>query len=273
MNKILFREHIAPGIFHMKVEAPEIAAKRKAGQFVIIRHDEEGERVPLTIADADPKAGWISLIVQEMGYSTKRLGQLRAGDTLADVVGPLGVPTHIEKFGTCLCIGGGVGVAPLYPIAEALQAAGNETVCVIGARNKELVILEKEFKKIFKETHVCTDDGSYGFHGFVTQKAKEFLDGPRKIALVVGIGPVPMMRAVANLTKPYGVKTVVSLNPIMLDGTGMCGACRVNVGGETKFACIQGPEFDGHQVDFDLLTKRLGMYSVQEKQCTCAGGS
>lgn len=265
MSKILFKEHIAPGIFHMKVHAPEIAVKRKAGQFVIVRYGETGERIPLTIADADPTEGWISLIVQEVGFSTRQMGALRPGDTLADVVGPLGVPTHIENFGTCLCVGGGVGVAPLFPIARALQDAGNSVIVVIGARTKELVILEKEMKALFKETHVCTDDGSYGFHGFVTQKAKEILDGPRKINLVVGIGPVPMMKALADLTKPYGIKTIVSLNPIMVDGTGMCGACRVNVGGETKFACIHGPEFDGHQVDFDLLTRRLAAYCEQEK--------
>jgi ferredoxin--NADP+ reductase len=253
----------------MKVEAPEIATKRKAGQFVIVRHDESSERVPLTIADGNAEEGWISLIVQEMGFSTRQMGALCAGDTLADVVGPLGVPTHVEKLGTCLCVGGGVGVAPLFPIAKALQEASNTAIVVTGARTKELIILEKEIKALFKETHVCTDDGTYGFHGFVTQKAKEFLDGPRKIDLVVGIGPVPMMKALANLTKPYGVKTIVSLNPIMVDGTGMCGACRVSVGGETKFACIHGPEFDGHQVDFDLLTRRLAAYSAQEKECAC----
>lgn len=265
MSRILTKRVLAPQIHFMEVEAPEIARKRKAGQFVILKIDEEGERIPLTIVDSDPQKGTLTLIFQEMGYTTRLLGRLGEGDEIADIVGPLGNPTHIENFGTCLAIGGGVGVAPLFPIARALKEAGNEVICVIGARTKELVILEKEFQQAIGEVYVCTDDGSYGFHGFVTQKGKEILDSRKHVNLIIGIGPVPMMKALANMTRPYGIKTIVSLNPIMLDGTGMCGACRVEVGGKTRFTCIHGPEFDGHEVDFDLLMRRLKMYEEQEK--------
>lgn len=266
MPKILKKTTLAPLVHLMRVEAPEIARKRKAGQFVILRTHEEGERIPLTIVDSDRDEGSVTLIFQEMGYSTRYLAGMNEGDNITDICGPLGKPTHIERFGRCLCIGGGVGVAPLFPIARALKEAGNEVICVIGARNKELVILEQEFQSCLQELHVCTDDGSYGFHGFVTQKGKEILDSAGPVHLIVGIGPVPMMKALVETMRPYNIPVVVSLNPVMIDGTGMCGGCRVEVGGKTRFACVDGPEFDGLSVNFDLLMRRLRTYNAYEKQ-------
>ncbi|MBI2263712.1 MAG: sulfide/dihydroorotate dehydrogenase-like FAD/NAD-binding protein [Armatimonadetes bacterium] len=266
MAKILKKKTLAPLIHLMEVAAPEIARKRRAGQFIILRTHEEGERIPLTIVDSDTTSGTITLIFQEMGYSTKYMAALNQGDDILDLCGPLGKATHIEEFGTCLAIGGGVGVAPLYPISKALREAGNEVICVIGARNKELVIMEPEFRSAIGEVHVCTDDGSYGFHGFVTQKGKEILEGPNPVQLIVGIGPVPMMKALVDTMRPYNIPIVVSLNPVMIDGTGMCGGCRVEVAGKTQFACIDGPEFDGTAVNFDLLIRRLRTYNPQEKE-------
>ncbi|MDN5346910.1 MAG: ferredoxin/flavodoxin---NADP+ reductase [Clostridia bacterium] len=250
----------------MEIEAPEVAAKALAGQFVILRADDCGERIPLTIADYDRQRGTITTIFQEVGFTTRKLATLRAGDYLADFVGPLGQPTEIENYGRVVCVGGGVGVAPVYPIARALKEAGNEVIAIIGARTKELLILEEEMRAVSNELLVATDDGSYGHHGFVTDVLKQVLTERRGIARVWAIGPVVMMRAVAETTRPFGVPTIVSMNPIMVDGTGMCGACRVSVGGETKFACVDGPEFDGHQIDWQLAIRRLNMYKEEEQR-------
>jgi len=261
---------LAPAIYLMKVEAAKIAHKRKAGQFVVLRVNETGERFPLTIVDSDPEKGTITIIFQVVGKSTILLAGVPEGETILDVVGPLGKPTHIERFGHVVCIGGGVGIAPVYPIVCAMKDGGNRVTSVISARSKELLILEEEMRRASDELKVATDDGSYGFKGFPTQILQEMMDGGGMIDQVVAVGPVPMMRAVCRVTKPAGIKTVVSLNPIMVDGTGMCGGCRVSVGGETRFVCVDGPEFDGHEVDFDLLTKRLRTYSGMERQSATA---
>jgi ferredoxin--NADP+ reductase len=251
---------------YFRIQAPKIARKRKAGQFVILRAMPEGERIPLTIADSHPDEGWIALIVQGIGRTTKFLNTLEEGDHVVDVAGPLGMPSHIENFGTAVSIGGGVGTAIAYPTAVALKRAGNEVISIIGGRTKEYVILEKELGEVCDEVYPTTDDGSYGFHGFVTQKLQELIDAGRKLDFVLAIGPVPMMKAVAEVTRPHGIRTVVSLNPIMVDGTGMCGGCRVKVGDENLFACVDGPEFDAHLVDFDLLTRRNRAYERFEKR-------
>jgi ferredoxin--NADP+ reductase len=256
---------LATAVKQLKIAAPEIARRRKPGQFVVLRINEEGERIPLTIADADPQAGIITLIFQEVGTSTAKLGKLKAGDSISDLIGPLGVPTHVEKFGTVVCVGGGIGIAPVYPIAKAMQEAGNTVLSIIGARTKDLLILEEEMAKVSNVLKVSTDDGSYGYHGFVSDVLQDFMDQGTTIHLVVAIGPVPMMRVVCNVTRNKNIKTVVSLNPIMVDATGMCGACRVTVGGRTRFVCVDGPEFDGHQVDFAELVKRQRAYLDQEK--------
>jgi ferredoxin--NADP+ reductase len=265
MFPILEARFLAPDVKFFRIRAPKIAQKRKAGQFVILRVNDNGERVPLTIADSNADEGWIAIIAQSVGKTTKALNSLEAGDALADVAGPLGSPSHIENFGTAVSIGGGVGTAIAYPTAVALKEAGNHVISIIGGRSKELVILEDEMSAVCDEVYPTTDDGSYGFHGFVTQKLQNLLEEGRKIDFVLAIGPVPMMKAVADVTKPHGIKTVVSLNPIMVDGTGMCGGCRVEVGGETRFACVDGPEFDAHEVDFDLLTLRNRAYLGFEK--------
>jgi ferredoxin--NADP+ reductase len=265
-NQIVSKEEIAPNTFRYQIKHPKIAKKRKAGQFVILRVHEGGERVPLTIVDSDPQAGTVTLIFQAVGHSTRELAELEVGDHLMDLAGPLGKPTHIEKFGTVCVLGGGYGTAPVLPIAAALKAAGNDMIGIIGARNKDLLILEKELGAICPRLEVATDDGSYGRHGFVTDVLKGIIDEEKvKVDFVLAVGPTPMMRAVANLTREYGIKTMVSLNPIMVDGTGMCGGCRVEVGGVTKFACVDGPEFDAHEVNFDLLMKRQATYKPQEK--------
>ncbi|WP_258359210.1 sulfide/dihydroorotate dehydrogenase-like FAD/NAD-binding protein [Moorella sulfitireducens (nom. illeg.)] len=266
MYRIVRKEVMSPVIKLMEIEAPEVAAKARAGQFIILRIDEEGERIPLTIADFNPDRGTITTIFQEVGYTTRRLGAMEAGDTLADFVGPLGQPSEIENYGRVVCVGGGVGVAPVYPIARALKEAGNEVISIIGARTKELLIWEDEMRAVSSELLVATDDGSYGHHGFVTDLLKQVLEERGNISRVWGIGPVIMMRAVAETTRPFGVPTIVSMNPIMVDGTGMCGACRVSVGGETKFACVDGPEFDGHQVDWQLALRRMNMYKDEEER-------
>ena len=249
----------------MTVRAPLIAEERKPGQFVILQLDDNfGERIPLTIADADPVEGSITLVFQTVGKTTHRLALLSEGDKIENLVGPLGQPTHIEKVGTVVCVGGGIGVAPLHPIAQGMKRAGNRVVIIIGARTKALVILEDRMRAIADELIICTDDGSYGRKALVTAPLKELCERDPKPDMVVAIGPPIMMKFCAETTRPFGVPTVVSLNSIMIDGTGMCGGCRVTVGGQTKFTCVDGPEFDGHLVDFDNLMKRLGAYKKQE---------
>ena len=256
---------LAPDVKLFRIVAPRIARKRKPGQFVIIRVDAQGERIPLTIADSDPNEGTITIIVQGIGKTTRQLNGLGEADRLTDVVGPLGKSSEIELFGTAVVIGGGVGTAIAYPTAKALKSAGNHVISIVGARTKELVILESEMRAISDELHVTTDDGSYAEKGFVTDKLKTLMAGRRKIDYVLAIGPIPMMRAVADATRSQGIRTVVSLNPIMVDGTGMCGGCRVLVDGQSQFACVDGPEFDAHRVDFDVLTKRNAMYRDAER--------
>jgi ferredoxin--NADP+ reductase len=265
MNEILVQNILTEGVKELVVAAPRIATARKAGQFVIVRVNETGERIPLTIADADPEAGTITLIFQEVGKSTLLLGTLQAGDRILDVVGPLGRPTHVENFGTVACMGGGIGVAPMHPIAKAMKEAGNHVIGIIGARTRDLLIMEDRMKRASSELHISTDDGSYGVHGFVTTVLESLVNQGRKIDLVVAIGPVPMMSASAKTAAKYNLPCVVSLNSIMVDGTGMCGACRVSVGGKTRFVCVDGPEFDGHQVDFVELIKRQRAYLKQEE--------
>ena len=266
MNQILAKEQLSQEVFRMRVKAPLIAEERQPGQFIIIQLDTEfGERVPLTIADANLEEGSITIIFQTVGKSTKLLSQMNVGDQIENLVGPLGKPTHIENFGTVVCVGGGIGVAPLYPIAQGMKKAGNNLIVIIGARKKDLVILEDEMRAIADEVIICTDDGSYGRKDLVTEPLKELCERDPKPDLAVAIGPPIMMKFCSLATKPYAVPTVVSLNTIMIDGTGMCGGCRVSVGGQMKFACVDGPEFDGHQVDFDQLMNRLGSYQEQEK--------
>ena len=266
MNRIIAKEQLSQDVYRMRVAAPLIAEERKPGQFIILQLDTEyGERIPLTIADADAQEGSITLIFQAVGKSTKLLAQMQVGEKIANLVGPLGRPTHIEKFGTVVCVGGGIGTAPLYPIAQGMKRAGNRLIVIIGARTKDLVILEKEMRAIADEVIICTDDGSYGRKGLVTEPLKELCEQAPKPDLAVAIGPPVMMKFCARTTKPYAVPTVVSLNTIMIDGTGMCGGCRVTVGGQTKFVCVDGPEFDGHLVEFDQMIQRLGSYREQEK--------
>ncbi len=264
MFEILEKERIGPGVNRAVISAPAVAAAHKPGQFIILRCHEDGERIPLTVADKDVEKGTITLVWQEVGVTTYYMSTLCVGDKLVDVVGPLGTPTHVENLGTVVCVGGGIGVAPLYPITKGMYEAGNHVINIIGARTEGLLIMTEDLKRVSTEQLIATDDGSFGIHGFVTQVLQDLIDKGTKIDLVVAIGPVPMMKAVVNVTKPAGLPTVVSLNPIMVDGTGMCGACRVEVGGQTKFGCVDGPEFDGHEVDFDLLTKRLAMYKGSE---------
>jgi len=257
---------IAQNVFFQKIQAPRIARKRKAGQFLVVRKGENGERIPLTIVDSDPAEGTVTIIYQAVGKSTAEMSRMKPGDTVLDVVGPLGRPTHIEAFGTVVGVGGGIGTAPLLPIATAIKQAGNRLLSIVGARTKELLILEEEMKAISDTCVVTTDDGSYAKKGFVTTALQEWIDAGEKIDLCIAIGPVPMMRAVAEVTRPHRIPTVVSLNPIMVDATGMCGACRVSVGGTTKFVCVDGPEFDGHEVDFKELTLRNRAYLREEKE-------
>jgi NAD(P)H-flavin reductase len=264
MFEILSKERIGPGVNRAVISAPDIARAHKPGQFIILRTHEEGERIPLTVADKDADKGTITLVWQEVGVTTYYFGTMCVGDKLHDLCGPLGTPTHIEKFGTVVGIGGGIGVAPLHPITKGMHDAGNHVITIVGARTKELLIMTDDMKKISDELLIATDDGSFGIHGFVTQVLQGLIDKGTKIALCVAIGPVPMMKAVVKVTRAANLPTVVSLNPIMVDGTGMCGACRVEVNGKTMFGCVDGPEFDGFQVDFDLLTKRLAMYKGPE---------
>jgi ferredoxin--NADP+ reductase len=250
----------------MVIEAPQIARKAKAGQFVIVRIDENGERIPLTIADFDREEGTVTIIFQEVGKSTMQLGTLEAGDGVADFVGPLGNPTEIENYGTVLCVGGGVGIAPIYPIARALKEAGNTVLGIIGARTRDLLFWEEKMRSVCDELTVCTDDGTYGRMALVTQPMQEILTERDDVSQVWAIGPAIMMKFCARTTEPFDVPTIVSLNSIMVDGTGMCGACRVSVGGETKFVCVDGPEFDGHLVDWDLLLARQRIYLSEEQR-------
>jgi ferredoxin/flavodoxin---NADP+ reductase len=268
MFEILRREEMAGGTVVLnEISAPLIANKAKPGQFVILKANETGERIPLTMADTDPKKGTITIIYQIVGKSTSLFKTLQVGSSFQDVIGPLGKATHIEKLGTVVCVGGGTGVAVMHPITRALKQIGNRVIAIIGARNKDLLILEDKMKEASHELHVCTDDGSYGHHGFVTDVLKEIL-AKEDVKLVVGIGPVPMMKFVSKITAEYKIKTFVSLNAIMVDGTGMCGCCRVSVGGETRFACVDGPEFDGHKVDFEELNQRLQAYKAEEAEAT-----
>jgi len=266
MHKIVRTDTLAPSMFLLEVEAPKVAGKRKPGQFIILRIDEKGERVPFTISDSDSARGTLTLIYQVVGKTTAQMANLKVGDTILDVVGPLGKPTHIEKLGTVCCIGGGTGIAIAYPIAKALGEVGNKVISILGSRNKELLFYEDEVKAISDELVICTDDGSYGQKGLVTEMLKQLIDRGEDLKLVVAIGPVPMMKFVSLMTKEYEVPTIVSLNPIMIDGSGMCGCCRVVVDGKTKFACVDGPEFDAHKVDFELLTKRLATYRDEETE-------
>lgn len=263
MNKIIEKEFFSKNVVKVVVEAPEIARSRKAGHFVIIRIGDHGERIPLTIADADPEMGTITLIVQKVGVSSSKLAALEVGDEITDLVGPLGKATHIENVGTVLCAGGGVGIAPLYPIVQALKKAGNRVVTVLAGRSKEFIILEDQMKEYSDEVIIMTDDGSYGNKGLVT-KGMEDVINREKVHLSVAIGPAIMMKFASLTTKKFNIPTLVSLNTIMVDGTGMCGACRVSVGGKTKFVCVDGPEFDAHEVDYDEMLSRLGGYKEQE---------
>lgn len=265
MSKILEKESLGPKINLIKLKVPHIVRKAKPGQFVILRIHERGERIPMSIADLDKENGILTIIFQEVGKSTAELATFKPGETLSDVIGPLGKPTPIKNYGTSVCVGGGIGIAPLYPIAKALKDCGNKVISIIGARSKELLFMEEEMRKTSDELLITTDDGSYGTRGLVSEPLAEMLKNKKKIDFVMAIGPVPMMKAVCYVTKPYRIKTMVSLNPIMIDGTGMCGVCRVSVGGETKFACVDGPDFDGHKVDFDELSIRLKMYLKEEK--------
>jgi ferredoxin--NADP+ reductase len=263
--EILEARPLARGIKLFVIKAPRIARKQKPGQFVIVRLDDCGERIPLTLADADPEAGTVTLVVQAIGKTTMLFNMLEAGDSVLDLVGPLGKPSEIENFGTVVVVSGSVGTAMAYPTARELKRAGNKVISIVGARSKELMVLEDEVRAVSDETYICTDDGSYGDKGLVTDKLKQVMAG-EKLNYVLACGPVPMMRAVANMTAPEQIKTIVSLNSIMVDGTGMCGGCRVLVNNSSQFACVDGPEFDASQVNFDVLTQRNNMYREQERE-------
>jgi ferredoxin--NADP+ reductase len=266
MNRILRKEQLSDEVFRFRIEAPFIAEGRKPGQFVMIQTHDDGERIPLTIADADAKAGSITIVFQAVGHSTHHLADMKEGESIAHLVGPLGTPTHIEKFGTVVCVGGGIGVAPLYPIAQGMKQAGNRVIIILGARTKSLLIMEEDMRRIGDEVIVCTDDGSYGRKALVTEPLKEICERAPKPNLSVAIGPAIMMKFCAKTVKPYDVPIMVSLNTIMIDGTGMCGGCRVTVGGKTKFVCVDGPEFDGHAVDFEGMLRRMSAYRQQEQK-------
>ncbi|MDY2754995.1 MAG: sulfide/dihydroorotate dehydrogenase-like FAD/NAD-binding protein [Candidatus Treponema excrementipullorum] len=267
MYEILEKKQLSADVFYMRVQAPDIARNRRAGQFVLVQIDTEfGERVPLTIADADATAGWIAIVFQAVGATTLKLSQKKQGESLAAVLGPLGNPTHIEKVGTVVCVGGGIGVAPLHPIAQAYKDAGNKVIIIMGARNKELLIFEDKMRAIADELIIMTDDGSAGTKGLVTEPLKKLCEQDPKPDEVVAIGPPIMMKFCAETTRPFNVHTVVSLNTIMIDGTGMCGCCRVTVDGRTQFVCVDGPEFDGHLVDFDNMMLRMKSFKPQEQE-------
>lgn len=262
--KILYKTELCPNQYEIKIQAPYITRNAKAGQFIILRVDNEGERVPLTIADIDKEKGELTIVYMAVGFSTKKLAALEVGDEIADLVGPLGKPTHIENYGTVACLAGGYGAAPCYLIAKALKEAGNKVYMIMGARNKDLIFWQDKMKDASSELFITTDDGSLGTKGFVTNVLTELME-KETINYAIAVGPLPMMRAVANLTKDKGIKTEASMNPIMVDGTGMCGACRVTVGSEVKFACVDGPDFDAHLIDFDEVINRSRVYKDQEK--------
>lgn len=266
LNEIVFKEELCPKITMFKVYTPELVRKAKAGQFVILRAYDHSERIPMSIGHLDTENGLLTIVVMEVGMSSAEIVRMKVGECFKDVVGPLGLPTHIKNYGTCVVIGGGVGIPPINPIARALRAAGNKVYGIIGARNKDLLILEDLMREAVDELLITTDDGSYGMKGFVTDALQKLIDDGQKINFVMAVGPVIMMKNIAKLTEKYDIETWVSLNPIMVDGTGMCGGCRVTVGGETKFACVDGPDFDGHKVDFEELTQRQRMYLPQEKE-------
>ena len=266
MFKIIHAQFLAPGIKRFVIEAPRIAHKQKPGQFVILRIYEEGERIPVTIENSDPERGTINIVVQTVGKTTTMLNALNTGDEILDVVGPLGKPSEIEKYGTVVVVGGGVGTAMAYPTAAALKRAGNRVLSIVGARNKELVILESEMRAVSDALMITTDDGSYVEKGFVTDKLRQLIQNGTRIDLVVAVGPIVMMKAVAEMTRKENIHTVVSLNPIMIDGTGMCGGCRVLIDGKSEFACVDGPEFDAHRVNFEVLVQRNAMYRDAEQR-------
>ena len=265
MFPILIKNDLAAKVYRYVISAPDVAKKAKAGQFVILRLSDDGERIPITLADWDNGQGTITLYVQAIGKTTIMMSMMKAGDAILDVVGPFGIPSHVQKGQTLVAVGGGFGIAAIHPIVRAHKLIGNKTISIIGARTKELMLMEDEMRAISNEVRIATDDGSYGTKGFVTTVLKSMLEAHEPIDVVLAIGPVVMMRAVAELTRPFGIQTLVSLNPIMMDGTGMCGACRVVVNDKMQFACVDGPEFDAHKVDFDLLMARQKMYSPQEK--------
>ncbi|MEM0493189.1 MAG: sulfide/dihydroorotate dehydrogenase-like FAD/NAD-binding protein [Candidatus Thermoplasmatota archaeon] len=273
MYKILEKKILSESVKLMKIHAPLVANKAQPGQFIILRIDEKGERIPLTIADYDRKAGTVTIIFLEVGKTTRQLGRLKEGDTILNFVGPLGIPSDIKKYGNVVCIGGGVGIAPLYPIIKALKKEGNYTITILGAKTEKLLILEKEIGEYSDELYITTDDGSKGDKGFVTDKLKDILEKKHKeINMVMAIGPIIMMKIISNITRKYNIKTLVSLNPIMVDGTGMCGGCRVIVDNQVKFACVDGPEFDGHKVDYDnLMLRNLRFTHEEEESCKLAG--
>lgn len=263
--KIISKKELCPNQYELTVEAPFITRNAKAGQFIILRVDDESERIPLTIADVDKEKSLLTIVYMAVGYTTKKLAQLEAGDSICDIVGPLGQPTHIKKYGTVVCLAGGYGAAPCYLIAKAFKDAGNKVIMIMGARNKELIFWEDKMKNASTELYVTTDDGSMGTKGFVTTVLQDIMN-KEKVDYAIAVGPMPMMRAVAELTRGTGIKTEASMNPIMVDGTGMCGACRVTVGGEVKFACVDGPDFDAHLIDFDEVINRTRIYKDQERK-------
>jgi len=267
LYQILLRQDLAPNIHLFKVSAPKVASKAQAGQFVIVRIDKYGERIPLTIADWDKKEGSITIVFMEVGTTTQRLALLQADDFIPDFVGPLGLPTHIEKYGTVACVAGGFAIATIMPVARAMRQAGNKVISIIGTRSKDMLFWEDKMRRVSNQLIITTDDGSYGRKGLVTKPLKELLASNGKIDRVIAIGPSIMMKFCAKTTEPFGVKTICSLNPIMVDGTGMCGCCRVSVNGVTRFACVDGPDFDGHQVDWDLLIARQRIY-LDEEACS-----
>ncbi|MHB8124075.1 MAG: sulfide/dihydroorotate dehydrogenase-like FAD/NAD-binding protein [Desulfitobacteriaceae bacterium] len=278
MYFVVKKRVLAPEIVLLEVKAPAVAAKVEPGQFVIVRLDEFSERIPLTVMDFDRERGTITIVIQNVGYSSALINKMKEGSAFQDFVGPLGVASEIENHGTVVCIGGGLGIAPVYPIARALKAAGNKVISILGSRSADLLILEEEMHAVSDEVVIATNDGSMGIHGFVTDGLAYILAQGNDVKVIWAIGPMIMMKAVVEYTRPLGIKTIVSMNPIMVDGTGMCGACRVSVGNETKFACVDGPEFDGHLVDFDLAMKRLAYYKDEENrakarlECDCEGG-
>jgi ferredoxin--NADP+ reductase len=265
--EIVSKRALAPTVTRMEIAAPRIARKARAGHFVLVRVDEQGERVPLTVADRDEERGTITIVFQQVGHTTQQMGRLEVGAALADVLGPLGQATHVERYGRVACVAGGVGIAFIYPEIKAFAEAGNEVVSILGARSKDLLFFVEEIREMSAAVHLATDDGSRGHHGLVTEVLKGLIEGGEHFDYCIAIGPLPMMRATVALTKQYELPTLVSLDPIMVDGTGMCGACRVTVGGETKFACVDGPDFDGHLVDWEELAKRKRAFAHEEKEC------